>query len=86
MPTSNVTRGAATDGFSKNHRQEPARESFLVAVRVRFDIGSQTKQLADLRGVPLRPRSAGPEARLNAGGVRIHVLPRRRERQSRGGW
>ncbi len=38
----------------KNHREEPARESVLVPIRVRLDARGQTKQLADLRGVPLR--------------------------------
>src|SRR6266478_6271454 len=32
----------------KNHCQEPASEGVLVAVRVRLNVRSQTKQLADL--------------------------------------
>src|SRR5882762_6411543 len=56
----------------KNHRQESARESFLVAVRVRLDIRGQTKQLADLRGVPLRAdQQVGGKTQCR--GVRIHV-------------
>src|SRR5207302_1020601 len=38
----------------KNHREEPARKSFFIPVRMRLDVRSQTEQLADLRGVPLR--------------------------------
>src|SRR5882672_1432816 len=56
----------------KNHRQESARESVLVTVRVRFDVRGQTKQLADLRGVPLR---AGQQVggKNQCRGMRIHV-------------
>src|SRR5712692_11140872 len=38
----------------KNHREEPARKGVLVPLWVRLDVRGQTKQLADLRGVPLR--------------------------------
>src|ERR1700676_3668219 len=44
----------AQGGFFKNHGEETARESVLITIRVRLDVRRQTKQLADLRGVPLR--------------------------------
>src|ERR1700674_4443513 len=37
----------------KNHRDESARKSILVTLRVHLDIRGQTKQLADVHGIPL---------------------------------